>query len=230
MSSIVLSELWRHPVKSLRGCQLDQAQLDRRGIVDDRRWMLVDSQGRFLTQRQQPRMALLNPVPDGDGLLFSTQHGDSLRVPLQAQGERLRVRIWDDDCDAVRVSDQADAWLSGFLGEAVRLVYMADDTERQVDLNYAAPGDQAAFSDGFPLLLISQASLDDLNRRIGDEPPLSMRRFRPNLVVSGCAPYAEDEWKRMHSGGDDILVLTDASGRWGCLASDNTLHVVNADR
>ncbi len=210
MTEILLSELWCHPVKSLRGHRLSNAMIDRRGLVDDRRWMLVDADGRFLTQRQQARMALLTPEVREDGLLLTQAGGEQLLVPYPVDGERLRVRIWDDECDAVRVSDAADAWLSDFLGQPTRLVRMADDAERQVDPTYARPGDQAAFSDGFPLLLISQSSLDDLNRRIGGEP-LPMRRFRPNLVVSGCEPYAEDDWKRIRIGGIDFRLVKPCS-------------------
>ncbi len=210
MTEILLSELWCHPVKSLRGHSLQRATIDRLGVADDRRWMLVDESDCFLTQRQQPRMALLTPEVREDGLLLRRADGDPLLAPLDPEGERLRVRIWDDECEADRVSDDADAWLSDFLGQAVRLVRIRDDSERQVDLNYARPGDLAAFSDGFPLLLISQASLDDLNLRIGGEP-LPMRRFRPNLVVRGCEPYAEDRWKRIRIGDIELRVVKPCS-------------------
>ncbi len=209
MTEAVLSELWCHPVKSLRGHSLKQAEIDARGIVDDRRWMLVDENGRFLTQRQQARMALLTPTVRDDGLLLENCDGDRFLAPLRPEAGPLRVRIWDDDCDALRVSEAADAWLGDFLGQRCHLVYMPDASHRQVDMTYARQGDQAAFSDGFPLLLISQASLDDLNSRMAS--PLPMRRFRPNLVVAGCEAYAEDGWKRIRIGDINLRVVKPCS-------------------
>lgn len=119
------------------------------------------------------------------------------------------VQVWNDRCPAQLCGDSADAWLSDFLDRPCRLVHMADETVRQVDLKYAALGDRTAFADGFPLLLISQASLDDLNSRLTDSVP--MIRFRPNLVVSGCEPYAEDHWRKIRIGELTLRVVKPCS-------------------
>jgi uncharacterized protein YcbX len=132
----------------------------------------------------------------------------SVRHPPE-EAERVKVEVWSDRCAAQRGDPSADAWLSDFLGHACRLVYMPDESARPVDLRYAQPQDRTAFSDGFPLLLISQASLDDLNSRLLE--PLPMLRFRPNLVVEGCAPYEEDEWQRLRIGEMTLRVVKPCS-------------------
>jgi uncharacterized protein YcbX len=117
--------------------------------------------------------------------------------------------VWSDRCAAQRGDPSADAWLSDFLGHACRLVFMPDEGVRPVDPRYAQPQDRTAFSDGFPLLLISQPSLDDLNSRLVE--PLPMLRFRPNLVVEGCAPYAEDDWRHIRIGDLPLRVVKPCS-------------------
>ncbi len=210
MSDIRLSGLYRYPVKSLAGEFLDQSRLDGFGLWRDRRWMLVDREGRFLSQRELPRMTLIRPSLTRDGLLLQTPQLPDLTVSLPEEvGERLKVRIWNDTCVAQAADSSAHAWLSDFLGAACRLVHMPERTIRPVDPAYARPADRAAFADGFPLLLISQASLDDLNRRLDE--PLPMIRFRPNLVVDGCEPYAEDGWRRIRIGELTLRVVKPCS-------------------
>jgi len=209
VSELLLSELWRYPVKSMRGARHRQLAVDARGFVADRRWMLVDAQGRFLTQRQLPRMALLD-AELGDGRLQLSAAGQSLDVPPPAaDAPLLEVQVWNDRVLAQPVSAAVDRWLSEFLGQACRLVMLPDTQVRRVDPDYARAQDQVGFADGFPFLLISQASLDDLNARL--DAPLPMRRFRPNLVVSGCAPYAEDGWKRIRIGDLQLRVVKPCS-------------------
>ena len=203
-----LSHLYRYPVKSMQGESLNRMQLDALGPMGDRRWMLVNEQGRFLSQREWPRMALVLPHLDAEGLVLEVPGREPVTVN-EPDGERLQVKIWQDSCEAIAPSTEADAWLSDFLGVACRLVRFPPDQMRQVDQNYAQPGDQTAFSDGFPLLLISQASLDDLNQRMAR--PLPMIRFRPNLVISGCEPYAEDHWQRIRIGGLEFSVVKPCS-------------------
>ncbi len=188
-----------YPVKSCRGLTLPSARLDDRGLHNDRLLMVVDGQGRFVTQRDYPRMCLVCPRIEGDTLTLSASGQEVLTLAVQRTGSPCQVTVWRDTCTAIDQGDAAAAWLSEFLGTAVRLVCMADGFRRQVDPAYAPRSeDQTAFSDGFPLLLISTASLDDLNSRLPQ--PLPMDRFRPNLVVEGCAPYAEDGWSRIRVG------------------------------
>jgi uncharacterized protein YcbX len=182
-----------YPVKSLAGIAVDAFRITDRGPQHDRRWMLVDEAGRFLTQREHPRLALFTTAIEGATLVIGhRQHpGERVELPLRPQGgETLRVSVWDDVCEAVHPSPEASARLSLRLGITVRLVFMPDDARRPVDPDYALQSDITSFSDGYPLLLIGQASLDDLNARL--PVPVGMERFRPNIVFTGGPPYLED--------------------------------------
>ncbi|WP_457672984.1 MOSC domain-containing protein [Thiolapillus sp.] len=192
-----LSGLYRYPVKSLRGESLETMEVGSRGPLHDRHWMLVNDEGRFLTQRELPRMALVRPLITETGLRLQAPGQPDLEV-APVSDEDLEVQVWRDRCLARVMNPEADRWLSDFLGVSARLVYLPEDRARQVDPDYARPGEQVGFADGFPFLLISRASLDDLNERMGRVLP--MERFRPNLVVEGCGPYAEDSWKRIRIG------------------------------
>lgn len=196
MSEITLSQLTIYPVKSCAGIKLKTAYTSPFGLQYDRRWMLVDSNGVMLTQRQHPRMCLIQPALDNGRLSLSAPAMDKLYV--EQSTVTLPVSVWEDQCSALDCGDQAAAWLSEFMGVSTRLVYFPEDEIRQVDLAYAQPGDITAFSDGFPYLLISQASLDALNSRL--QTPVQMRRFRPNLVVEGCEAFAEDQWQSLLMG------------------------------
>jgi len=207
-----LSELYIYPVKSLGGIALERWRLDAFGLYLDRRWMVVDREGSFLTQRQYPQMALVRPelAAGGTGLLLRHPQLGAFEVPkADPRAPRITVTVWNDRVEAVPVGEEADRWLSEAIGVDCRLVWFPDDGERQVDLRYARRGERTAFSDGFPLLLISRASLDDLNRRLAQ--PLPMRRFRPNLVVSGSEPYAEDRWQRIVIGAIPMRMVKPCS-------------------
>ncbi len=193
-----LTALYRYPVKSLCGESLLRTKVGVRGPELDRRWMVVDEAGRFLTQRELPRMALIRPQILDGGLRLKAPDMPVVEVFSQQDAAPVTVQIWNDHCRALPMGEEADRWLSDFLGIPCHLVEFPEEEHRQVDPAYAALGDETAFSDGFPFLLISQASLDDLNCRL--ERPLPMERFRPNLVVEGCEPYAEDRWKRIRIG------------------------------
>jgi len=210
MPKPTLQGVYRYPVKSLRGAGLEQAILDARGIAFDRHWMLVDPDGQFLSQRKLPQMTLVQTLMQSDRLSLQAPEMPDLTLhPEQAGDEQLNVKVWSDECLARSAGKDADRWLSEFLNIDCRLVYMPDDQLRQVDLDYASQGDQTSFSDGFPLLLISEASLQDLNGRLPE--PLPMERFRPNLVVNGCEPYAEDQWKRIRIGEIEFRVVKPCS-------------------
>jgi len=195
MANIIISELNIYPVKSLAQISLQRSLLDRFGLHMDRRWMLIDEHGKMLTQRQLPRMCLIQTQLNKQQLSLSASDMDTLHV-APAMQTLYKVQIWNDHCDALDCGDEAAEWLSFFLNKECRLVYFPEQEVRQVDPNYAQAGDNTAFSDGFPLLLISQASLDDLNQRL--ETPVSMARFRPNIVISGCEAFAEDDWKTIN--------------------------------
>jgi uncharacterized protein YcbX len=204
-----LTQLWRYPVKSLAGEPCTGLPIQARGPLWDRHWMLVAADGRFLTQRQLPAMALLRAVIDDTGLQLRSPDGDSIMVARDATGEPLQVQVWGDSVAALAPDPLADAWLSQRLGQPCRLVCQPDDGVRPVDPHYGMPEDQVGFADGFPLLLISQASLDDLNHRL--DCPVEMRRFRPNLVVAGCEPYEEDRWRRIRIGDLSFRVVKPCS-------------------
>lgn len=204
-----LTQLWRYPVKSLAGARHTQLAVGPRGPAGDRHWMVVDSTGRFLTQRQLPGMSQLRAELTEAGLQLQDAADNRLQITLAAQGEPVSVQVWRDQVAAVAPSATADAWLSERLGQPCRLVCQPDGGVRGVDPQYANADDQVDFADGFPFLLISQASLDDLNTRL--DSPIDMRRFRPNLVVSGCEPYEEDRWRRIRIGDISFRVVKPCS-------------------
>ena len=187
--SAFVSELWIHPIKSCRGISVQSARVVRRGFEHDRRYMLVDEEGVFITQREEHRLALVG-VSLGSGELHLAAPGQAeLSIPAAAEdGARVRVRVWHSECIAV-VEPQGSQWFSRFLDRPCRLVYMPDDSERAVSPKRARPGDLVGFQDGYPFLMISEASLADLSARAGTS--LTMSRFRPNIVIAGVAPYAE---------------------------------------
>jgi hypothetical protein len=200
---LTLAALHVYPVKGLKGIELDQARATSRGIEHDRRWMVVDSAGVFLTQREHPRMATVWTDLDQGRLTLSAPDADGVEVPIGANGHaRMKVRVWSSVVDAVATLPQADAWLSGYLGLDCRLVYMPDDSRRTSNPEYTDGEKLVGFADGYAYLLTAQASLGDLNGRLASrgQPALPMNRFRPNLVVAGSAPWAEDGWKRLRIG------------------------------
>jgi uncharacterized protein YcbX len=204
-----LSGLTTYPIKSCAGSALAGAALDRFGLSGDRRWLVVDAGNRFLSQREHALMALLQPEQSNEGLLLRfREHVLAVTTPVSAAKTRL-VSIWEDTVPALDAGDEAADWLSERLGQACRLVFMPDDCQRLVDGRYASAGETVSFADAFPLLLISQASLDDLNSRLSR--PVPMDRFRPNLVVQGCEAYAEDHWRRIRIGSVEFTVAKPCS-------------------
>lgn len=213
IDELELSRIYTYPVKSCGGVAQERAVLDDRGLRHDRRWMLVDGSGRFLSQRRLPRMALISTSFRGDTLLLEAPGMSALSLPLEPAsdelGPLLPVRIFDDHTRGAAVGAEADRWFGGFLGVECRLVYMPDGVARPVDPRYARSGDLVGFADGFPLLLFSEASLADLNARLKN--PVTEDRFRPNLVVSGGDAYAEDRWGRLRIGGAELRVAKPCS-------------------
>jgi len=193
-----ISALWQYPVKSCRGLQQPMLPLVAGGLFGDRRWMIVGDQYQFLTQRQLPNMVKIFAVLE-EGELRLRFNYQKLSVPAPSADKLIDVTVWEDQCQAMGVEASIDAVLSEWLERPVHLVYMPETALRQVDKTYAQEGDQVSFADGFPLLLISEASLEDLNSKL--KAPVEMERFRPNIVVADCEPYAEDSWKTIRIGG-----------------------------
>lgn len=191
-----LSEIRVHPIKSLRGVAVAAARVLPAGLEHDRRWMLVDERGRFVSQREDARLARFD-VALVDGGYRVTLDGDALVVPSAHAGPRAPVTVWSAEVEAA-VYEPGGAFFSERLGRPLRLVHLPDDVVRAVG-QPAQPEDRVSFADGYPYLLIGQASLDGLNARFPG-PPLPMTRFRPNFVVRGSEPHAEDGWARLRIG------------------------------
>lgn len=203
MTSYTLSDIIIYPVKSLAGIHLTSWQVTEKGFQYDRKWMLIDSLGQFLSQRRLPKMALIKTALTANQLILSAPHQQDLILPLMpTDGDTIVSTIWHDQCDARHVSQQADSWFSDFLKVDCRLVYLPDAVIRPVDINYANATDHVAFADGFPFLLISENSLVSLNQAM--QLNLTMNRFRPNLVIAGCLSYAEDSWREIRIGNIDF--------------------------
>ena len=189
---------------------MPEAVVEERGFRNDRRLMLVDSTGKFLTQRDLPRMALIRPRLNGCRLFLTAPGMPGFEMDCQTEGETIEVTVWSDTCRAVDQGRAAAEWFSDFLHISCRLVWFPDDFTRSVDSAFAAaPGDQVAFADGYPFLLISQASLDDLNGRL--PAPVAMKRFRPNIIVAGGEPYQEDRWRKIRIGSVAFSVVKPCS-------------------
>lgn len=205
-----ISALHIYPVKSCKGLSLNEMTIEAKGPQGDRRRMVVDAEGRFLTQRKFPKMALIEAHVDSKGLQLLLPGSDPIHIPLLTQGRMIEVEVWKDRVQAVDQGDAIGQALSAFLETECRLVYIDDRTIRKVDPRYATHEmDQVSFADGFPFLLISEASLADLNSRLKD--PVPMERFRPNLVVTGCEPYAEDRWKKIRIGNITFSIVKPCS-------------------
>ena len=198
-----LTEIWIYPIKSLGGIALPEAVVQRRGLQYDRRWMLVDTAGQFVTQREISAMALLGTIVEAPWLtVFSkTDPVQHIRIPLELPADaaqKVMVEVWSARCAAQLMPAPINEWFSDILGQHLRLVRMPDTTRRAADGRYAPKGQYVSFADGFPFLIIGQASLDDLNSRLAD--PLPMNRFRPNFVFTGGTPFAEDAWTDFRIG------------------------------
>lgn len=199
MTNLMLRDIYVYPVKSLAGVRVSSCSIVATGFKYDRKWMLIDTDRQFLSQRRLPKMALIKTVLTDSELILSAPGMDNLSLSLEPKtGEIINSTIWHDQVDTLAVSDEADRWFSRFLQIECRLVYQPDTAIRLVNPNFAKPEDQAALSDGFPFLLVSENSLLALNAAMQFDLP--MLCFRPNLVVSGCESYAEDTWREITIG------------------------------
>lgn len=201
-----IAGLFVYPVKSCRGIALDAARLTERGIEHDREWMIVDSRGRFLTQREAPRLALVAPTLCEATLEFAAPGMDSLTLALDQSGPARTVEVWRDTLSAIDQGEQAAGWLSAWIGQPVRLVRFDPAVRRRCDPAFAgSSGAHTAFADGYPLLVLSQASLTDLNARMAK--PLPVDRFRPNVLLSGIEAYDEDHIDKLDFGAARLTLV-----------------------
>lgn len=203
-----VTQLFRYPVKSLPGIPVNEIQFDDFGPRGDRRWMIVDiASGRFITQRLYPQLARVG-ISDAEGAIRVTlPNGDDFL--LEVGPEERSVTVWKDKVRARLAAGKVSAQLSEWLGVDVALVYMPDDSFRQVDPDYVEERRRVSFADGYPVLVTSEASLSQVSEWVGR--PLSMRRFRPSIVIDGETAFAEDDWASIRINGLDIALVKPCS-------------------
>lgn len=201
-----VSEIHVYPVKSLRGISLESSHLGSAGLALDRQWMVVAPDGRMMTQRSHPQMALVETAIDGDILVLDSFGMQPHRVPrTKASMRRVSSDVWGSGVSGIDLGEETAGWLGQAIGAPCRLVAFPAADTRPCDPSVSQPGDHTRYADGFPLLITTQASLDDLNGRL--EQPVGMQRFRPNVVIDGSEPYAEDHWSRIVVGEIPLRVI-----------------------
>jgi len=203
MSELRLSEVWIYPIKSLGGIRLQQANIMEKGIELDRRWMIVDENGAFMTQRTLPALALFKLRMENGELKIV--HSPQSTVPLHPNivERNESVTIWNDSVIGFEVNKDTSAWFSEILGVNCRLVHFPEDNKRPVDRNFSVHDEHVSLADAYPFLIIGQRSLDLLNSKLTE--PLPMNRFRPNFVFTGGEPNEEDTWKNFTIGNNRFV-------------------------
>ncbi len=203
MPALTLSELYIYPIKSGAGIAVSEAQITARGLQYDRRWMVVDAQGKFMSQRRFPQMALIG-VAIAHQLTITAPGMPDLLLPLTAESDSpIEVDVWGDRCEAIALSPDVRTWFTQFLGVDCQLVYMPDSSHRPTAHGKLGVDRLVSFADAYPYLLLSEASLGELNHKLAEkgQAAVTMKRFRPNFVVSGVAvPHAEDSWTQVRIG------------------------------
>ena len=214
MKDLRLSEIYIYPIKSLGGIRLKKAKVLEKGLEFDRRWMLVDRDGKFMTQRIHPKMALLK-VSLGHGEISVVNHARPERPSIRffadqvPSGKHLYATIWDDAVTVTEVDSDLSAWFSKELEMDCRLVVFPESNTRPVDARYKVNDENVSLADAYPFLVIGQSSLDDLNTRLKE--PVPMNRFRPNFVVTGSDPYEEDRWRKIRIGQNRFIAVKPCS-------------------
>ena len=201
MNGLYLSDIYIYPIKSLGGIRLEQAQLEERGLKYDRRWMLIDEGGVFITQRKYPALALFQLRLGGGKLFICHKKHAEQQISFEVEeqfGAPIQVSVWEDDLQALEVNPEVSRWFSQLMDMNLRLVVMPAQERRAVDPRYATKQEIVSFADGYPCLIIGQASLDQLNQKL--EVPVLMDRFRPNLVFRGGIPHQEDDFHTFYIG------------------------------
>jgi uncharacterized protein len=207
----MLASVHIYPLKGCRAVDLEESVVEPWGLAGDRRWLLIDSDCQFITQRKHPALArlIVRYGPGADISVTSDGYRPLLVAAPDWSAELLKVTVWRSTVLAAAAGPEADAWFSAYLGQPVRLVYLDDPTRRAVDPEFGADGDTVSFADGYPLLLTSTESLEQLGEWLtgaGDQP-VPMNRFRPNAVVAGFEPWAEDRWRRIRIGSVSFRVV-----------------------
>ncbi|UBM58832.1 MOSC domain-containing protein [Marinilongibacter aquaticus] len=203
---MIISQIFIYPVKSLAGIAMENSAVTDRGLQYDRRWLLIDELGMQITQRTQPELVLFQPEISKDTLHITHKpSGSTVSFPLKGTTEiQIKVQVWDDVFESLEVDGQVSHWFSHILKKKVRLVFQPDTTERKVDPKYARNGQEiVSAADGYPVLIISQASLNDLNSRL--LKPVDMLRFRPNIVLDDCHAFAEDDLQKVAIGEAELI-------------------------
>ena len=227
--TLTIQDLYIYPIKSLAGIRLSEAKVEERGFELDRRWMLIDKEGKFLSQRTFPMMAMLKVELGKDFLsVYHVSYPSKLiQIPFEEEGEEVSsVTVWDDEMSARLVNPEVDQWFSQMLEMKVRLVKMPLSTERKVDSKYAVNDESVSFADGMPYLLIGQESLNDLNGRLVNSVP--MNRFRPTFVFTGGAAFDEDNWKTIKIG-EVLFYGTEPCGRCNVTTIDQNTAQTNQE-
>lgn len=190
---MTISELWIYPIKGLAGVSVQSAAISSRGLVGDRRFMLVDEQSRFITQRTHPELTQFQVAVEDGKVAISHSECGSIRFSLTPQsGPAVPVVVWQDEVSAVVASSEVNDFFSTALKQPVRLVGMPESSTRQIDLSFSDPGQWVSFADGYPILVLGTASIEELNSRL--DQPVPLNRFRANVLVSGAQPWEEDSW------------------------------------
>jgi uncharacterized protein YcbX len=211
MNPLILSEIWIYPIKSLGGVQLDKAEVLRKGLQWDRRWMLVDDHSVFLTQREHPQMALFKLTIRENRITITFRRNktdvtaSTSFIVTVTRGKELRAKIWNDEVTVIEVDPGISEWFSHHLGIICKLVAFPEENPRLVDERYNINTDHVSLADGYPFMIIGQSSLDDLNTRLTE--PLPMNRFRPNFVFTGGSAYEEDRWKKVFIGDNAFVAV-----------------------
>jgi len=215
-----VKELWIYPIKSCQGIPLKAAEVTLKGLKWDRELMIVDKLGKFLTQRQEAKLAQIKVELSQDRLILSFKNNKSLfEFTPSLEGREKPVQIWNDQTIAIDQGDEVAKWLQKSLDlEDLRLVRQSPQHIRPIDPNYAQKEDEpVSFSDGYPMLVTNTASLDELNRRLKENYPqielatVPMNRFRPNIVVETDSPFAEDKWRYISIGLIEFTVIKSCS-------------------
>ena len=201
MNQFYLSAIYVYPIKSLGGINLEASVIEEKGLRHDRRWLLIDEQGMFITQRKYPSLALLQVDIRGEEIIVFNKTAPENSISFaadQPNGQVIPVTIWDDLTEGIEVDKNVSEWFSNYMEMPLRLVYMPEQAKRKVDPRYAKNAEIVSFADGYPCLLIGEQSLDYLNSKL--EKPVLMDRFRPNLVFKGGEAHVEDSFEDFEIG------------------------------
>ena len=203
-----ISEINIYPIKSLKGISLENSHVEKRGLRFDRRWMLTDRDGMFFTQRETPKMAAVTVEVTSDGLRVTSKNEGEMAIPFEPdRGSRQNVTVWQSNVAAEVYTGEVSEWFSDVLGRSCQLVLMPEKSHRHVSEKFDRGDDIVSFADGYPLMLLGEGSLAEVNERLEENYKdadknvrVPMNRFRPNLVVQGSDPFEEDRWAKIRVG------------------------------